>query len=111
MQNNQHSRSLGLHFFPQKYWAVAVPLVLSVLFIVLLLVLYPGLGLISTPDLADLRNLSDTPPLLTDKHSVLTPPPQGVVKQGGIPPVQDIPVREVVNYLRAVEQPDRKKTV
>lgn len=102
--------SLGLHFFPQKYWAVAVPLVLSSLFFVFLFVLYPGLGLLNTPHVHDLRNITDKHLFSPDKH-VITAESRGTVKEGGIPPVYDIPIKEVIKHLQLLEQASNKKSV
>jgi len=57
--------SLGFTFLPQRYWAVAVPIYLSVAFVTFVFVVYPSLGLIRTPGLqrGDIR-------YATDRHSV-----------------------------------------
>ena len=52
--------SLGLHFLPQQYWAVAVPTYLSVLFFTFVLVIYPALGMLATPGEGDLRLVTDS---------------------------------------------------
>ena len=54
---------LGVTFLPQRYWAVAVPIYLSVAFVTFVFVVYPSLGLIRTPARGDLR-------YTTDGHSV-----------------------------------------
>ena len=45
----------GLDFLPQKYWAVAVPVYLSVLFFTFVFVLYPCMGMLRTPNYDDIR--------------------------------------------------------
>lgn len=54
--------SLGVTFLPQRYWAVAVPIYLSVAFLTFVFVVYPSLGLIRTPALqrGDLRYIADS---------------------------------------------------
>ena len=45
----------GLDFLPQKYWAVAVPVYLSVVFFTFVFVLYPCMGMLRTPHYNDIR--------------------------------------------------------
>ena len=55
-----HLEALGLaEVFPQKYWAVAVPIYLGVAFALFVGVVYPSLGLCITPDADDVRNVVD----------------------------------------------------
>ena len=54
--------SLGITFLPQKYWAVAVPIYISVAFFLFVIVIYPSLGMIMySPSLddGDLRHVVD----------------------------------------------------
>ena len=54
---------LGLsEVFPQKYWAVSVPIYLWVTFVLLTTVAYPSLGLCITPEVDDIRNVVDPEP-------------------------------------------------
>lgn len=50
---------MGLEFLPQKYWAVALPIYLSVVFVCFILVIYPSLGLLQTLAPSDVRNVQD----------------------------------------------------
>merc|ERR1712001_819082 len=51
---NDTLESLGITFLPQKYWAVAVPIYVSVAFFLFVVVIYPSLGMVLySPDLAD----------------------------------------------------------
>jgi len=46
-------------FLPQKYWAVALPIYFSVAFFLFVFIVYPSLGLLVTPKLKDVRNVTD----------------------------------------------------
>ena len=53
---------LGITFLPQKYWAVAIPIYLSVAFFLFVIVIYPSLGMcLYSPNLknGDLRHVID----------------------------------------------------
>ena len=71
---------LGLDFFPQKYWAVAGPLFLSVLFFIFVVLVYPLLGLVAAG-----------PDTIEDKHSVYEDGLRSDSVEGCIPPLFDIP--------------------
>lgn len=44
---DSYLQAWGLDFLPQKYWAVALPTYLTVLFLVSVTLIYPSLGLIA----------------------------------------------------------------
>ena len=47
------------YYLPQKYWAVALPIYFSVAFFLFVFIVYPSLGLLSTPRIQDVRNITD----------------------------------------------------
>jgi len=52
--------SIGIdEFLPQKYWAVALPIYFSVAFFLFVFIVYPSLGLLVTPKINDVRNITD----------------------------------------------------
>jgi len=57
-ENILHSIGIG-EFLPQKYWAVALPIYFSVAFFLFVFIVYPSLGLLVTPKIKDLRNITD----------------------------------------------------
>ena len=62
-----HAIGVGT-FLPQKYWAVAIPIYLSVAFFLFVFIVYPALGMIQTPTLNDLRNITDETVLYDKKR-------------------------------------------
>lgn len=51
---------LGIgQILPQKYWAVALPIYFSVAFFLFVFCVYPSLGLLKTPRIEDVRNVTD----------------------------------------------------
>ncbi|XP_043461136.1 phosphatidylinositol N-acetylglucosaminyltransferase subunit P [Leptopilina heterotoma] len=79
---------LGLTYWPSKYWAVAIPV--WAIFAILLFgfVIYPAINMLLTPDIDDIRTI-------TDKYSVL----ECKTTTGGIPPISDIPITQVCRTL------------
>uniref|UniRef100_A0A2C9L3F2 PIG-P domain-containing protein n=1 Tax=Biomphalaria glabrata TaxID=6526 RepID=A0A2C9L3F2_BIOGL len=80
--------SIGLTYWPQKYWAIALPVYLCMI-IVLSYIAYTGLILINTASLTDLNTI-------TDNHSHyedLT-----VMHPDSIPLLRDMDI-SVVNHL------------
>ena len=73
--------------FPQKYWAVAVPIYLGVAFVLLPTVVYPCLGLCITPEVDDIRHVVD-------------PKPKFILNPGG-KDVGDIAPCDVLSVLRS----------
>ncbi len=59
--------SLLPDFFPQRYWAVAIPIYAATSFAACVLVGYPCLGLCATPTLDDVRNAVDEHSLFFDE--------------------------------------------
>jgi phosphatidylinositol glycan class P protein len=57
-ENILHSIGIG-EFLPQKYWAVALPIYFSVAFFLFVFIVYPSLGLLVTPTIKDVRNITD----------------------------------------------------
>ena len=84
----------GLDFLPQKYWAVAIPVYLSVLFFSFVLVIYPCLGMISTPSITDIRHV-------TDSHSVYS---NGAHIAGSVPSSYDEHPTKILEYLESKEK-------
>ena len=80
--------ALGVDFLPQKYWAVAVPIYLSVAFLLFVFVVYPSLGLIQTFPWDDVRNVTDEFARYDGNKGV---------KEGGIPLISDVHPKEVYN--------------
>nr|CAD7437640.1 unnamed protein product [Timema bartmani] len=77
--------SIGLTYWPQKYWAVAIPIHLCVALALFAFLIYPSINLIMTPPLHDVRTITDAHAININGKNV---PP------GGIPPVSDIPISE-----------------
>nr|XP_023013015.1 phosphatidylinositol N-acetylglucosaminyltransferase subunit P [Leptinotarsa decemlineata] len=51
--------SIGITFLPQRYWAVAVPVYFLTVLTIFAFVIYPGFGLYMTPNVDDLRTITD----------------------------------------------------
>ena len=82
--------SIGLHFLPQQYCAVAIPTYLSVLFFTFVLVVYPALGLLATPDSGDIRHVADSKTFYSG----------GPPLEGAVPPLYDERPEDVLAHLR-----------
>ncbi len=54
-----HNCKLNYNFLLSRYWAVAIPIYLATVFVSLVFVGYPSLGLCLTPTLDDVRNVTD----------------------------------------------------
>lgn len=82
--------AIGLTYWPQKYWAVALPVYLCVV-ILLFYLMYLGLILINTPPLTSVSILTDRYANTEDHHGPLPP--------DAIPPLRDLDIVEVNRYL------------
>ncbi|GFY43510.1 phosphatidylinositol N-acetylglucosaminyltransferase subunit P [Trichonephila inaurata madagascariensis] len=80
--------ALGLTYWPQKYWAVAIPVYICCCILIFALLLYPGINLMMTPDLSSIQTI-------TDEHARIPKP----AVRGSIPPIYDIPISEVCHKL------------
>lgn len=83
--------SLGLTYWPQKYWAVALPIYGCVLLALFAFLFYPGLNFTLVPPVDDLRNV-------TDSYSI--PLNESLITE--VPPASDLSLSEVCQslYLR-----------
>ncbi|XP_064385247.1 phosphatidylinositol N-acetylglucosaminyltransferase subunit P-like [Halichondria panicea] len=81
---------IGFSYYPQKYWAVAVPVFGCVCF-TMIFFLYIGANLLMVPAPDDLRNI-------TDSYSL---PPQPASIGTSVPPLYDIPITEVNKLMFA----------
>lgn len=79
---------IGLTYWPQKSWAIAVPAFITLGLLMVAFLIYPGLNTMITPPLDDLRTV-------TDDIASFTPGP-------GIAPISDIRLSDVCHklYLR-----------
>jgi len=87
--------SIGLDFLPQQYWAVAIPTYLSVIFCTFVLVIYPALGLLSTPGTGDMRHVTDSKTVYSTGNEL----------EGAVPPLYDLRPEDV----RALLHSDKNK--
>ncbi|KAJ9600089.1 hypothetical protein L9F63_009600 [Diploptera punctata] len=82
--------SIGLTYWPQKYWAVAIPIYIGLAIALFAVVIYPAMNLSMIPPFDDLSTV-------TDQHALSL---EGkLVPDGGIPPVSDIPISQVCRHL------------
>lgn len=79
---------IGLTYLPQKYWAIAIPVWVCCVIIVITL-LYPAINMLLVPPMNDPRVLTDSfaRPLVNE------------VLPGGIPTVSDLDLSEVCKTL------------
>lgn len=75
-----------LTYWPQKYWALAIPVYLTLPILLLGFCVYPGLNLMMTPP----PNSENT---ITDKHTRSFD--ETVMNPEQIPPIADIPLTNV----------------
>ncbi|BFY98480.1 hypothetical protein BsWGS_01520 [Bradybaena similaris] len=81
--------SIGLTYWPQKYWAVALPVYFCVV-IVLGCVVYTGIVLLNTPSLSDVRTI-------TDHYAVYEPP--ATTNPNAIPALRDLHISSINRML------------
>ncbi|KAL2751294.1 Phosphatidylinositol N-acetylglucosaminyltransferase subunit P [Vespula maculifrons] len=79
---------LGLSYYPSKYWAIAIPVWALTALATFAFIIYPAINLLMTPDIDDIRTITDN----YAQHRKETIP-------GGVPPVFDIPITEVCRQL------------
>ncbi|XP_065186788.1 phosphatidylinositol N-acetylglucosaminyltransferase subunit P-like [Sycon ciliatum] len=99
-------RSVGIVYFPQKYWAVAAPIYFASLFL-FVLALYVGYSLVLTPHLSSINTIQDkhsNPPLESPfgvrlRRSDGGAGPGGEEEPAAIPHIGDIPVHHVNTLL------------
>ncbi|XP_058800865.1 phosphatidylinositol N-acetylglucosaminyltransferase subunit P [Phymastichus coffea] len=80
--------TLGLTYWPSKYWAVALPIWILTAIAVFAFAIYPAINMSMTPEIDDPRTIIDEHGL-EQRNSI----------PGGIPPVSDIPITEVCRKL------------
>ena len=83
--------SLGLDFLPAKYWAVALPIFLSVLFLVFLVLVYPSLGRLRNPGGCDYA--ADRHTIWRQRRPASSKGEAG--KGGGVPSIYDVPLSDL----------------
>ena len=88
-------KHIGFTYFPQKYWAVAIPSLLIVSLLVFL-VAYWGVNLTLTAPLDDLRAIRDT-------WSI---PPPTEPSQTSVPALHDVPITEVNIAMFGTRRPE-----
>jgi len=88
--------SIGLDFFPQKYWAVAMPLYLCLTFFIMVVIVYPSLGRLHCTHPWDQYNPVGAKDMYTIYRKDLQEEPAG-----GVPPVHDMEPHEILQYLNS----------
>lgn len=76
--------TFGLTYWPQKYWAVAIPAYIVTMIFLLAFVIYPATNFSITPRLSDLKTVTEESSSETGE---------------GIAPVTDIPLSRVCEKL------------
>lgn len=80
--------SLGLTYWPQKSWAVTLPIYGCVILALFAFLFYPGLNLMIVPPVHDMRTI-------VDSYSV----PLNAELVAEIPPASDLPLSVVCHHL------------
>lgn len=81
--------AIGLKYWPQKYWAIAIPVYVCIGIFIFAVFLYPGINYLLTPSFSSVRTI-------IDKHTI---PVRSMKNNGGIPPISDISISEVCKIL------------
>lgn len=79
---------LGLTYWPLKYWAIAIPIWALTAVAVFVFIIYPAINMLMTPNIDDIKTITDQYSLVQSEHV-----------PGGIPPVSDIPITDVCRKL------------
>lgn len=85
---NHWLATVGLTYLPQKYWAIAIPVWVCCVIMVIAL-LYPAINLLLVPPMND-------PRILTDSYAR---PSINEIRLGGIPTVSDLELSKVCKTL------------
>lgn len=85
---SQWLSAIGLTYLPQKYWAIAIPIWVCCVIMVIIL-LYPAINMLLVPPMNDPRILTDS----------FARPPISEIRPGGIPTVSDLDLSEVCKKL------------
>ncbi|CAN7997418.1 unnamed protein product [Ixodes hexagonus] len=83
-------RAMGITYFPDKTWALALPTAFIVAVILFGTCLYPSVILLATPRLDDITTV-------TDSHAVYVY--HKPVPEGAIPPIRDLHISAVCKKL------------
>lgn len=90
--------SFGLTYWPQKYWAVAIPVFICCSIFIFAVLIYPGVNLLMTPDLSSVYTVTD--------EYARNPIP---AVSNSIPPIYDIPISKVCHSLYLKTKCKKKK--
>ncbi len=55
--SEEYLHFFGLTYWPQKYWAIAIPAYIFTAFLIFGLIIYPSVNLLITPPLCDVRTI------------------------------------------------------
>ncbi|XP_005089042.1 phosphatidylinositol N-acetylglucosaminyltransferase subunit P [Aplysia californica] len=86
--------SVGLTYWPQKYWAVAVPTYFCVA-VILAFIAYTGLIFLKTAPITDGRTITDSKAIIYDSHVELQP--------NALPPLRDLDISTVNRILYSTD--------
>lgn len=85
---NHWLTAIGQTYFPQKYWAIAIPIWVCCI-IMVTAILYPAINMLLIPPMNDPRILTDS----------FARPPINIAQPEGIPTVSDLNLSEVCKTL------------